>query len=99
MAIKGGYQIIDLKNINIVTDDTDAVTIPGVFEAISENNGKPTLLSGIKVDGDVLTDRFVEFTLSSGDYVTLINGSTLTITDDDEVTLEAPVTPEPEPGD
>lgn len=97
MAIKGGYQIIDLKNINIVTDDKDEVIIPGVFEAIAGNNGKPTLLSGISVDGDALTDRFVEFTLSSGDYVTLINGSTLTITDDDEVTLESPVTPEPDP--
>ena len=95
MAIKGGYQIIDFKNIAIVTDALTAVTISGAYEAIKNNFRKPTLLSGISIDGDLLADRFVDFTESSGDYVATINGSTLTITDDDEVTLVSP-TEEPE---
>lgn len=84
--MKGGYQIIDLKNVNLITDGS-AVTIDGVYEHLEGNYAKATLLEGLTVDGDAQTARFVEFTVSGTSFVATVLGKTLTITDDNEITI------------
>ncbi len=80
---KGGYQIIDLKNVEL-TSGTGTV-FDGVYEKI-EGTRKPILVSGLNVGGTEYNDAYVQFTVSGSNYTTTIYGMTLTIADDDTVT-------------
>ncbi len=53
----GGYQIVDLKNINIVKN-TQTV-IPGIFNAITISD-KPTLLTRIVINNVEYHDMFIQ---------------------------------------
>lgn len=67
MAKKGGYKIIDFKNVSLKSDGT-ITKIPGVFESIEENYNKPCLITGFKVGDTEWGDFFVTF-IPSGDTV------------------------------
>ena len=88
MSLKGGYKIIDFKDINLVTGT--ASTIAGVYDAIESNYRKAILISGISIDGVKMADSFVELLLVDGtEYTGTLYGKTLTITDTDAVTVKA----------
>lgn len=87
MSLKGGYRIIDFKDINLVTGT--ASTITGVYDAIKSNHRKAILISGIVIDGVKMADSFVELSVVSADYTGKLYGKTLTITKADKVTVKA----------
>ncbi len=88
----GGYKIIDLKDVNLITGTP--TIIPGIHESIENNYRKAILISGVVIDGVEKADRFVAFENSGGDYIgilyeTIANAKTyITITDTDEVTAQ-----------
>lgn len=85
--MKGGYQIIDLKGIEIEAAGT---TIPGVYNLI-EGSQVPILLTGINDEtlGE-LKPRFVAFDVSGTDFVGYLNpGYTITVDDDDLIVIAA----------
>lgn len=65
----GGYQIIDLKNINLGDDSEvgNGVTIEGVYELI-ENTRKPILVSGMVVNGIKYHDSFARVRVEGSDF-------------------------------
>lgn len=89
---KGGYKVIDFKNVNIEVDG-DAVVIKGIYNTIESNYFKATLCDNLKVDGLERNARFVSFGVSGGDYVGTfsidgdVNVLTITINADDEVQI------------
>lgn len=92
MSIKGGYTIIDFKNVALTTDDTTGKAIAGVYGRIEGNHNKPILISGLVLDNVEYDDFFVNFAVSSTDFVAAVYlGTTLktiTIDDDDVVVIE-----------
>ena len=54
---KGGYQIIDLLDVPLTTEDV--YYIEGIYAKIA-NTRKPILLSGLNFDGKDLRDGFVD---------------------------------------
>lgn len=81
---KGGYKIIDFKDINITTGT--GVTVIGVYEDIEKSYRKAILLSGITLDGVEKPDCFIDCEVSDGNYTFTAYGKTWTITKDDLVT-------------
>ena len=90
--MRGGYKIVDLEFKNI-SNNGRATTVDGIYDAIEGNYYKPTLLHGLVVDNVERADRYVEFGISTDNFVaeiTLDGGktlSTLTVTKTNEVTL------------
>lgn len=82
--IKGGYQIINLKNVAL---SDSAVNVEGVYETIEGNYYKPLLLSGIYIDGKEMADIYVTATVEAGNYVISAYGGIITITANDEITF------------
>lgn len=86
MSLKGGYKIIDFKDINLVTGI--GIRITGVYDAIKSNYRKAILISGISIDGDKMADSFVELSVNGTSYTGTLYGKTLTITNTDTVTIK-----------
>lgn len=84
MNRKGGYKIIDLKG-NDLTDAT--FTIDGIYEALEGNYNKAILLTGIVINDVEYDDVFTTPKVVSSKYVLDAYGYTLTIDDDDLVTM------------
>lgn len=85
MSAKGGYQILDLKGLKI--DDENGVTIPGAYERLEGNWGKPVLCCGFNYDDEEeIGAQFVAPRVVSTDYVFTIGEYVVTITDEDLVT-------------
>lgn len=91
---KGGYKIVDLKDINITTTP---VKIAGVYHAIHGNSRKVILLSGITINGVQFSDEFVKVVKLGDDYLlnayAVVSDNILTkydiyIEDNDNVTLQ-----------
>lgn len=92
--VKGGLQFIDFAWAAL--DDTDAVTIPGIYDAI-EASQKAIIAERFAIGSTELGAVPLKFIVSSTDFVAFfINGITdakisvvkVTVTDDDEVTAE-----------
>lgn len=81
----GGYKIIDLRDNNLTAVGT---TIKGVYEAIEHSYRKPLLLSGIVIDGVEKNDAFVVAEAGVGSYVIKYGEKAITITSEDDVTVE-----------
>ena len=64
--MKGGYQIIDLKDINFTIGTGSKVD--GVYKKIEGSYRKPCLLSNITIGGAEKNDRFVNFDAYSGTF-------------------------------
>ena len=82
----GGYQIIDLKNINLKVGT--GTTIDGVYNKIKSTR-KAILISGLNVGGTEYHDTFVELTVNGTNYTGTIYGKTITISNADLVTISA----------
>ena len=81
--IKGGYQIVDLK------ETTLPATIKGTHAVITEVYGKTkksVKLSGLVVSGAVVPDMDAYVTLSSTTYTIHAGDRTITVTSADLVT-------------
>lgn len=74
---KGGYQIIDLKNYNMLQDGT--ITVPGVYNLISSTN-KPLLLTGITFNNTKQPEQYVVAQKTGTYYGISFTASTGTVT-------------------
>lgn len=83
--IKGGYKIIDFKDVNILT--SDGATVPGIYDDIKKSNRKAIMVSGITLDGVEKHDCFVDCEVSGSDYKFSAYGKTFTITSENKVTF------------
>lgn len=81
--MKGGYQIIYFRGVNLTES---AKTIPGIYESIKGNYHKPLLLSGIVLSDVEKADVFAVAETNSGNYVFSVYGGTLTVTAENSVT-------------
>ena len=82
----GGYQIIDLKNTKLTVGT--GTKIDGVYDKIKSTR-KAILISGLNVGGTEYHDTFVELTVSGTNYTGTIYGKTITISNEDLVTISA----------
>lgn len=84
----GGYQIIDLENRNLTIGE--GMQYKGLYEQI-EGTRKPTLVSGIQIEGVELHDTFADFVPAGNSFVASVTvggaTATLTVTDLDVVTV------------
>lgn len=86
MARKGGYKIINLKDIEITTNES--VHIDGIYEAIESTN-KAILLSGAVVDKIELDDFYILFESSTdASFVGVEGDNQITVKDDDTLLWE-----------
>lgn len=83
---KGGYQIIDLKGRNFVVGT--AQTVDGIYDKI-EGTRKAIYVSGIQIAGVEYHDTYIDFTVSTANFVGTIYGKKITVTADDKVTITA----------
>lgn len=81
----GGYKIIDLHDNNLTAVGT---TIKGIYEAIENSYRKPLLLSGVVIDGVEKNDAFVVAEAGAGSYTITYGSKVITITSEDDVTVE-----------
>ena len=83
--IKGGYKVIDLKDIPL---STIPCSVSGIYNRISKSYEKPIMISNLNIDGVQYQDYYTQpiktaggaFTMTVGDY-------TLTITSTDGVSV------------
>ena len=73
---KGGYQIIDLKNYNMIQDGT--ITVPGIYSLISSTN-KPLLLTGITFNNTKQREQYVVAQKNGTQYVISFTALTGTV--------------------
>lgn len=73
---KGGYQILDLSGHSFTTGAS--VYVKDAYEKI-EGTRKVILVSGLEVDGVEHRDAFVDFTVSAGNFVGIIQGKRITV--------------------
>lgn len=83
--LKGGYKIIDFKDVNITTGT--GVTVTGVYEDIEKSHRKAILLSGITIDGVEKPDCFVDCEVADGNYKFTAYGKSWEITNANLVTV------------
>lgn len=86
---KGGYQIIDLKDVALTSATEETIT--GTYARVKNNNRKVFLLCGLTVlvsgTPTALNDCIVNFTEDDGTYTaTLPNGGTIVFATGDKVT-------------
>ena len=81
---KGGYQIIDLGDVNITST---GATVPGIHKAIESSYRKAILISGVTLNGVEQRDCFVDCTKASGNYTFSAYGKTFTVSAEDKVTI------------
>lgn len=86
--LKGGYKIIDFKDVNITTGA--GVTVTGIYEDIEKSHRKAILLSGITIDGVEKPDCFVDCEVTDGNYKFTAYSKTWEITNADLVTVNNP---------
>lgn len=81
---KGGYQILDLQNIDFTVDTPQTVVgAHGTLEATH----KPIYVSGLVVGSIEQRDGYVDFAVNSTSYVGTLGKHTITISDTDEITI------------
>ena len=83
--IKGGYKIIDFKDVNILT--SKGATVPRIYDDIKKSYRKAIMVSGITIDGVEKPDCFVDCEVSGSDYKFAAYGKTFTITSANKVTF------------
>ena len=83
--IKGGYKIINFKDIDIKTGK--GATIAGIYEDIEKSHRKSIMISGVTIDEVKKSDCFVDCEVSGINYTFTAYGKTFTITNADKVTI------------
>lgn len=84
--IRGGYHIVDFKDVNITT--ADGATIDGIYEEIEGSNRKAVLISGVTIDSVEHRDLFVDPTASDNSFTFSAYGKTFTVTNENKVSFE-----------
>lgn len=84
--IKGGYKIIDFKDVPFETGGS-AKKIDGIYDSLIGSYRKPLLISGLNIDGIECNDVYATLTFSGANYVFTAYGKTITITDADAVSV------------
>lgn len=91
----GGYQIIDLKGVDLYGTGGAGVTIKDLYDKI-EGSRKPILLENLVVNNVEYKNTFVTFTTVSSNFVAALTtvfgvetatGTVITVTDEDLVTV------------
>lgn len=84
---KTGYVVVDCTGIDLAAEEK--VTVSGIYAAVAAAfaSGKPIFVCNIVSDGDAITPINVSGIISSGDYVLNVCGATVTIDDEDGVTI------------
>lgn len=82
--LKGGYQIVDFKDVNITTE---GVTIVGIYEQIEGSHRKALLASGLTIDNVEYRDTWIDPTHTENNYSFTALGKTFTVTNDDKVAI------------
>lgn len=85
----GGYKVIDFDNTDLVTTNTDGVTIPGIYESIENSYRKPLVLGNLVIDGVEKNDVFSSSTHADNEYTFTAYGHTITISNLDIVKITA----------
>lgn len=81
-------KIINLNNVNLVNLE-DAVTVDGIYNAI-EGTKDAILLTGLKVDGVEMHNRFLNIYVNGSDFVAEIgNGLEIVIDDENGVKVQS----------
>lgn len=87
--MKGGYQILNLKNINLAVGV--ASVVPEAYETLEGNYKKAVLVTNLMANGVEIADFFTLPYVSESNYVIkVVVGEityTLTINADDQITL------------
>lgn len=83
--LKGGYQLIDLEK----NDLSSSFTLEGLYNTITLSNNKSLLVTGIVISGTKKNDVYTTVEKSGDDYTFTIYGKTLTISDEDTVTISS----------
>lgn len=83
--IKGGYHIVDFKDVNITS--TEGTTIVGIYEDIEASHRKAILVSGITIDGVEYRDCFVDCTSADNSFSFAAHGKTFTVSNNDTITI------------
>lgn len=83
--LKGGYHIVDFKDVNITSEN--GATIAGIYEEIEGSYRKAILVSGVTIDGVEKRDTFVDPSNSDNAYTFSAYGKTFTIKNDETVTI------------
>lgn len=87
--LKGGYQILDLKDKALVTT-SGGQTIAGLYATIENCNRKPILLTNIKISTTEYINAFIQVYLNANDkFEFTLYGYTWTIDEDDKLVLTA----------
>lgn len=81
--LKGGYQLIDLEK----NDLSSSFTLEGLYQTITLSNNKSLLVTGIVISGVKKNDVYTTAEKSGDDFTFTIYGKTLTIDDEDAVTV------------
>lgn len=80
--LKGGYQIIDLKGIEL---SGDTYYMSGIYGKIQNNHDKTILISNINIDGDI-NDYYVQPIYDDEDNLIMTVGEhTLYVSSDDDI--------------
>ena len=66
MSRKGGYIILDLKNVNLIPNEfvTTDISMEKLTQ-ITFNTRKNVLITGININGNKLNDVFIKYTQDS----------------------------------
>lgn len=84
MSKKGGYQIVNFKGIDLLTEE---LVIDGIWEQAGAIYGKTILASGIVIDDVAYNDAFVSAVLEADTSLTFVfAGYTIVVGADDSVT-------------
>lgn len=73
-----GFQLVDLQNKNLTSGAT--VTIHGLFNVITKAEGKPCVVTGLRIGNKNRNDEVVTFVKDNNKYVGAISDGTLEIT-------------------
>lgn len=85
--LRGGYKIVDFKDVNITSDAGG--TVVGIFEEIEGSYRKALLVSGVTIDGVEQRDTWITPSVNEGSYVFTAYGKTFTVKNDDTITIAA----------
>lgn len=83
--LKGGYQIVDLKNIEL--SDQGFLFI-GLYNQLLNNHDKVVMLSNINIEGITFKDYFVQPIVTDEGIECTIGDKTLTVSSDDITIVE-----------
>ena len=87
MSRKGGYQIVDFKNISLTADGK--TTVAGVYEAIKVNYNKRLVVSGIIIGSTEYDDVTVDTVVVGTDFVFRAYGYKFVVASNDGVTVSS----------